>query len=295
MRLFMRFLLLLLLGLFPVMVSAQGKFFESKGVRIHYMDDGTGEPIVLVHGYTNFVERNWIETGVLPNLAKDHRVIALDLRGHGASDKPHDPKAYGAELGLDVVRLLDHLNIGRAHIVGYSLGGVIVAKLLTTHPERFITVTLVAASGRRSWTAEAERNAEASAAELESGVPYRSLILATAPSDQPPPTEETIRKSSQEIVAHNDPLAHAALTRAGRELVEMDSQLVATQVPALAIVGTADPAAAGVKALKTVWPALQMITINGATHWGDRGILTRPEFTNSLRQFIGAHPGRLRN
>ena len=128
--------------------------------------------------------------------------------------------------------------------------------------------------------------------ELESGVPYRSLILATAPSDQPPPTEEAIRKSSQEIVAHNDPLAHAALTRAGRELAVMDSQMVAVGVPALAIVGTADPTAAGVKALKTAWPALQMMTVEGATHWGDRGILIRPEFTRDLREFIAAHPGK---
>ena len=126
------------------------------------------------------------ETGVLPNLAKDHRVIALDLRGHGKSDKPHDPKAY-AELGQDVVRLLDHLNIARAHIVGYSLGGAITAKLLTTNPDRFITSTIGGSSGRRSWTDKDERDAETAAAELEGGVPYRSLILATAPTDQPPP------------------------------------------------------------------------------------------------------------
>jgi len=128
------------------MASAEDKFFNSNGVRIRYVDHGTGEPVVLVHGYTNVIERAWIETGVLPNLAKDHRVIALDLRGHGKSDKPHDPKAY-AELGQDVVRLLGHLNIPQAHIVGYSLGGVITAKLLTTNPDRFITSTLGGSSG----------------------------------------------------------------------------------------------------------------------------------------------------
>jgi len=277
------------------MAAAQDKFFDSNGVRIRYVDVGTGEPVVLIHGYTNFIEGNWIETGVLENLSKDHRVIALDLRGHGKSDKPHDPKAYGTQLGLDVVRLLDHLNIARAHIVGYSLGGVITAKLLTTSPDRFITTTLVAASGRRNWNAEAERNAEATAVELESGVPYRSLILRTAPSDQPQPSKEAIRKTSQEIVAHNDPLAHAALTRSGRELVVTDVQMAGMQVPALAIVGTADPAVAGVRTLKAAWAALQVITVDGATHWGDRGILTRPEFTSSLRQFIAAHPGKSRN
>ena len=280
--------LLFLIGWLPAVVSAQDKFFTSNGVRIRYVDQGAGEPVVLVHGYTNDIENNWIATGVLPNLVKDHRVIAFDLRGHGKSDKPHDPKAY-AELGQDVVRLLDHLNIVRAHIVGYSLGGIITAKLLTTNPDRFITATLIAAAGRRSWTAKDERDAEATAADLEGGVPYRSLILVTAPTDQPPPTEEAIRESSQRLVGKNDPLAHAALTRARREQVVTDSQMAAVQVPSLAIVGTADPALAGIKGLKAAWPALQVVTVEGATHWGDRGILTRPEFGASLRQFIAAH------
>jgi len=286
--------LLFLIGLLPAGVSAQDKFFTSNGVQIRYIDQGAGEPVILVHGYANVIENNWIATGVLPNLVKDHRVIALDLRGHGKSDKPHDPKAY-AEMGQDVVRLLDHLNIARAHIVGYSLGGIITAKLLTTNPDRFITVTLVAASGRRTWTAQDERSAEATAADLESGVPYRSLILGSAPTDQPPPTEEAIRESSRRLVAKNDPLAHAALTRARRDLVVTDAQMAAVQVPALAIVGTADPAAAGVQTLKAVWPTLQVVTVDGATHWGDRGILIRPEFLPSLRQFIAAHPGASRD
>src|SRR5215471_15715619 len=98
-----------------------------------------------------------------------------------------------------------------------SLGGVITAKLLTTNPDRFITSAIGGSAGRRRWTDQDERDAQTAAAEFESVVPYRSLILATAPTDQPPPTEEAIRKRSQEIVATNDPLAHAALVRARRE------------------------------------------------------------------------------
>src|SRR5688572_13881467 len=107
---------------------AQDRFFDSGGVRIRYVERGAGVPVVLVHGFTANIERSWIETGVLPDLARDYRVIAFDLRGHGGSDKPHEPRAY-EEVGLDVIRLLDHLEISRAHVVGYSLGGIIVAKL----------------------------------------------------------------------------------------------------------------------------------------------------------------------
>ena len=60
-------------GWLPAVASAQDKFFTSNGVRIRYVDQGAGEPVVLVHGYTNFIENNWIATGVLPNLVKDHR------------------------------------------------------------------------------------------------------------------------------------------------------------------------------------------------------------------------------
>jgi len=274
------------------MASAEDKFFNSNGVRIRYVDQGTGEPVVLVHGYTGVIERVWIKTGVLANLAKDHRVIALDLRGHGKSDKPHDPKAY-AELGEDVVRLLDHLNIARAHIVGYSLGGNITAKLLTTDPDRFITSTLGGSSGRRRWTYQDERDTDASAAELESGVPYRSLIFATAPTDQPRPTEEAIRKRSQEIVATNDPVAHAALVRARRELVVTDSQMAAVRVPTLAVVGSADRALTGVNSLKAVWPALKVVVIQGAVHSSanERGAQRHPEFVGAIREFVAAHRG----
>src|SRR6476469_4469889 len=93
----------------PGLVSAQDKFFNSNGVQIRYVDQGSGEPVVLVHGYTGNIERGWIDTGVFANLSKDHRVIAFDARGHGKSGKPHDPKAYGNEMAQDIGRLMDHL------------------------------------------------------------------------------------------------------------------------------------------------------------------------------------------
>jgi pimeloyl-ACP methyl ester carboxylesterase len=244
----------------------------------------------LIHGYTSNVERSWIDTGVFANLVKNNRVIALDCRGHGKSDKPRDPRAYGGEMGQDVVRLLDFLKIARAHIVGYSMGGNITAQLLTTNPDRFIAATLGGASGRReAWGAQSEQAAEEEAVELEHGIPFRSLILRVAPIDEPKPTDEAIRERSQAMVAVNDTAALAAFMRGRRAQLVTDAQMAAVQVPTLGIVGSADPNLTGMNSLKTIWPALKVIIIEGATHAGERGAQRRPEFVNAIREFITAH------
>jgi len=279
-----------LIALMSTAVCAQDKYFDSNGVRIRYLDQGSGQPIVLIHGYTSNVERSWMDTGVFANLVKDYRVIALDCRGHGKSDKPRDPRAYGGEMGQDVVRLLDLLKIARAHIVGYSMGGNITAQLLTTNPDRFITATLGGASGRReAWGAQSEQAAEEEAVELENGIPFRSLILRIAPIDEPKPTDEAIRQRSQAMVAVNDTAALAAFMRGRRAQLVTDAQMAAVQVPTLGIVGSADPNLTGMNSLKTIWPGLKVIIIEGATHAGERGAQRRPEFVNAIREFITDH------
>jgi hypothetical protein len=128
--------------------------FDAKGVKIRYVVQGTGEPVVLVHGLAANAFANWQLPGIMATLAKDHRVIALDLPGHGGSDKPEKPDAYGVQMVEDVVLLLDHLHIQKAHIVGYSLGGMITLKLMTLHPERVLSGTL----GGMGWLQEGSNN-----------------------------------------------------------------------------------------------------------------------------------------
>ena len=233
---------------------AQDRFLDAGGVRIRYVERGAGAPVVLVHGFTASIERGWIETGVLPDLARDYRVIALDLRGHGNSDKPREPRAYD-ELGLDVIRLLDHLGIERAHAVGYSLGGIIVLKLLTTHPQRFLSAVLGGAAYRRSRSERSDRQAEAAAREIEAGM-YRALVVSTAPTDEAPPTDETIRSRSREIAAASDLRAHAALMRARR------------------------------------WPALELQVVPGAAHptVHPRGLPRHAEFLAAIRRHVARAP-----
>jgi pimeloyl-ACP methyl ester carboxylesterase len=105
----MQFLTALAIVLLPISLSAESKFFDSNGVQIHYYDEGEGEPVVLVHGgFSNAAM--WDTLGAVDALEEaGWRVIALDMRGHGQSGKPHDPAKYGLEMSLDIGRLLDHL------------------------------------------------------------------------------------------------------------------------------------------------------------------------------------------
>jgi pimeloyl-ACP methyl ester carboxylesterase len=116
--------------------------FNSNGVKISYFVQGKGEPVVLIHGWLSSGGVNRALPGTSALLAKDHQVIALDIRGHGLSDKPTKEDAYGPELVEDIVRLLDHLKIKKAHIVGYSMGGIIAGNFLIKHPDRVLSGTL---------------------------------------------------------------------------------------------------------------------------------------------------------
>src|ERR1700759_3423688 len=112
--------------------------FQHDDVEIAYLDEGEGEPIVLVHGFASSKNVNWVYPTWVSELRKDgRRVIALDNRGHGDSSKLYDPEEYylGTMAG-DVRALMDHLSIERADIMGYSLGGRMTAYLAQSQPAR---------------------------------------------------------------------------------------------------------------------------------------------------------------
>jgi pimeloyl-ACP methyl ester carboxylesterase len=112
--------------------------FEHDGVEIAFLDEGAGEPIVLVHGFASTAAVNWVHPGWVATLtAAGRRVLALDNRGHGASSKLYDPAAYhSATMAEDVRALLDHLGLPRADVMGYSMGARITAFLARAHPAR---------------------------------------------------------------------------------------------------------------------------------------------------------------
>src|ERR1700687_4665608 len=118
--------------------------FKNGGVEIAYLDEGAGEPIVLVDGFASNKEVNWVHPGWVTTLTRTgRRVIALDNRGHGASSKLYEPSAYhSATMAEDVRALLDHLNIERADVMGYSMGARIAAFVTVNHPARVRSVVL---------------------------------------------------------------------------------------------------------------------------------------------------------
>src|SRR5215510_12954197 len=113
--------------------------FDAKGVKLNYIIEGEGEPVVLIHGLSASARINWQMPGIISMLSKKYQVIALDLPGHGESDKPTNEEAYGSEMVEDVLRLLDHLKIQKAHIAGYSMGGMIAVKFMTMHQDRVLS------------------------------------------------------------------------------------------------------------------------------------------------------------
>jgi pimeloyl-ACP methyl ester carboxylesterase len=130
--------------------APESLFIDAKGVKIHYLIEGTGEPVIMIHGLDSSAKLNWELPGIIDGVARDHKVIALDLPGYGESDKPSDPGAYGQRWVEDVILLMDHLKIEKAHIVGYSMGGMVALKLIAEHPDRVISGTL----GGMGWLRE---------------------------------------------------------------------------------------------------------------------------------------------
>lgn len=263
----------------------QGRFFDADGVRIHYTDEGSGEPVVLVHGYAVNADLNWRRPGIVRALAKNYRVIALDNRGHGLSDKPHDSKQYGLEMVNDVVRLLDHLKIDKAHVVGYSMGGFITLKLVTMYPGRLLSAAPCAAG----WRIPDDKNRavlDRIAQSLEQNKGYAPLFRMLEPGAKEPPRARLALLNF--LMEHfNDRQAMAAVMRAFPEFAVTEEELHNNRVPTLSIVGSIDPLRDGVDAMCGVMANHEALYIEGGNHLTTIG---RPEFIDALQAFLAKHP-----
>ncbi len=270
----------------PVCVYAQGgdasqSFTASDGAVIHYLAEGRGDPVVLLHGITGTAASNWGAAGIIDRLAEEFRVIAVDQRGHGRSDKPHDPGSYGERMAQDVVDLLDHLRLQQAHVVGYSMGGFITMKLLTLAPDRLLSAVV----GGAGWPSAELRDDdlfEALAVSLEEGKGGGPLVELLWPGDERP-TPEQVQAIGQAMVAANDQLALAAVVR-GMPALDVSAELLRlNKVPTLNIIGSDDPLKPNADALVGVMKEHRLHVIEGANHLTT---LNSPEFHDTVRAFF---------
>ena len=117
-------------------------FVDNDGIRIHYHVEGDGTPLVLQHGLTSDIER-WYSHGYVNDLENDYKLIIVDARGHGKSDKPHSSDQYDGKLmASDVIAVLDQERINKAHYLGYSMGGSIGFFLAKHFIHRFYSLVI---------------------------------------------------------------------------------------------------------------------------------------------------------
>ena len=248
-------------------------FFDSAGVTIHYYDAGAGEAVVLVHGFASNTEHNWGGTGWLAALSAKYRVIALDVRGHGLSDKPQAREAYGyANMGADVTRLTDHLGVERAILMGYSMGASIAIELMLSHPQRFRAIVLGGIAYDDGLEDQADRDAISEA--------YRADDPATIKS----PVAKAYRRFAQSMP--NDLKALAALIDADRGQFD-PVKLAAVQLPVLIVVGTEDNAIGDPEPLAKLIPGARLVMLEGRDH------MTAPAdsgFKRAVLEFLSAAP-----
>jgi pimeloyl-ACP methyl ester carboxylesterase len=200
--------------------------FKNGAVEIAYLDEGEGDAIVLVHGFASNKEVNWVMPGWTATLGRDgRRVIALDNRGHGQSTKLYDPADYHTDIMAgDVAALIEHLKLGRADLMGYSLGSRISAVLAARRPE-LVRSVILGGAGIRLIDNAGLRDEIAESLEMPS--------LA----DVTDPMGKRFRAFAEQT--RSDLRALAACLRGSRQPVRMED-ITRIRAPALVAVGTKD-------------------------------------------------------
>jgi pimeloyl-ACP methyl ester carboxylesterase len=255
--------------------------FTHDRVEIAFLDQGDGEPIVLVHGFASNKEVNWANPGWIRTLnGAGRRVIALDNRGHGASAKLYDPAAYRPALMAEDVRaLLDHLDLPRADLMGYSMGARIAVVLALAHPARVrsvvsggLGISLIEGGGGMGVGQAAETIA-------------RGLEAPTA-AEVTDPTAREFRAFAEQT--HSDLRALAACMRGSRQTLSA-ADVGRLAVPLLVAVGSKDAIAGSAQELAALVPGAQALDIPGRDHMlavGDR------VFKAGVLDFLNRGPDR---
>jgi pimeloyl-ACP methyl ester carboxylesterase len=226
--------------------------FHNGAVEIAYLDEGEGDPIVLVHGFASTKNVNWVYPTWVSELKKNgRRVIAFDNRGHGDSSKLYDPTAYEVvTMAGDIAALMDHLNIERADVMGYSLGSRMTAVLARSQPKRLRSVIFGGIG----------------IGLIEGGGPGENVVQALEADsldEVTDPVGRTFRAFADQT--RSDRRALAACLRGSRRLMTRD-EAAEIAVPVLIAVGTSDEIAGSPEALGKIIPGSQVLNIPNRDH-----------------------------
>lgn len=226
--------------------------FHHGDVEIAYLDEGDGDPVVLVHGFASSKNVNWVYPTWVSELRKNQfRVIAFDNRGHGDSSKLYDPEDYHTgTMASDITALMDHLEIERADIMGYSLGARMMGVLAQSRPER-VRSAIFGGLGIGL---------------IKGGGPGESVAKALeAPSldDVTDPVGRMFRAFADQT--RSDHRALAACLRGSRRLMT-EAEAASIAVPTLIAVGTADEIAGSAEALANIIPGAEVLDIPNRDH-----------------------------
>lgn len=246
--------------------------YRSDGLTIAYEAYGSGEPALLIHGFASTGIVNWAETGWTDALRDaGWRAITIDNRGHGLSDKPYDPAAYHpALMAGDALALLDHLAIGRAAVIGYSMGARIAAFLALEHPGRVRCAVL-----------------GGMAMNLVTGLNDSAEIIAalTAPSIQQVTSRlgRQFRAFAERTGADRRALA-ACMASSRTPMPEADVRNIG--VPVLVVTGETDAMAGDPRALAALLPRGEAVVVPGRDHLRTSG---DPAFKAAALAFMERH------
>ena len=228
------------------------QFFDNDGLKLAYLDEGKGEPVLLIHGFASSSYYNWVQPGWVPTLtAAGYRVIAIDNRGHGESDKPHDKAVYTPTLMAgDAAALLEHLGIATAHVMGYSMGARISAFLALEHPQRvhdlvFGGLGIGMVEGAGDWS------------------PIADALMADDPESVVHPRGKMFRMFADKT--RSDKVALAACVITSKEEISAANMARITQ-PALVAVGTRDDIGGSAQELAALMPHGEAIDIPNRDH-----------------------------
>ncbi|MDP1700037.1 MAG: alpha/beta hydrolase [Aestuariivirga sp.] len=246
--------------------------FNSDSVEIAFDDVGQGEPVLLIHGFASNGRVNWVDTGWVNTLLDGgFRVITMDNRGHGDSEKLYNPDLYSAaEMAEDARRLLDHLKIPRAHVMGYSMGARIAAFMAIAHPTRVGSAVFAGLASRMITGVGGGR-------EIAKALEAASLLDVTDVSAR------TFRVFAEQT--RGDLKALAACIRSSR--VKITAEMLATiKIPVLVVVGEKDDVAGEIVPLLAAIPGATGVTLAKRNHMNAVGDKLYKE---AVLTFLGAH------